>query len=108
MTLQELTATVLLLRACPDAAVRARALELVPGLAEHDQPVPLLEAARSLGEHLFGALPRIPHPGNVGVGTNELYVYVSVLASQWRGPKPHAWRGYPVTWAFRSAPAVVG
>lgn len=66
-------------------------------------------AAALLYEHLFGKGCGIEHPGNVGMGNNELFVYIRVSKKQWRGPTPKKWEGFKVTYSFgRGIPRALG
>lgn len=56
----------------------------------------LTEAATRLSENLFNGRHGI---GNVGVGTDRLYVYIF---GSWHGDKPSSFMGWPVEWRVKT------
>lgn len=61
-----------------------------------------LEAhARTLKDHLFGVGYVLNKPpGMIGMGKDELHVYIHAAENRWRGPTPQEWEGVPLVWHF--------
>lgn len=56
-------------------------------------------AAASLQAHLFGK-PSLHSEGFIGLGLNNIQVYVRAPKKRWRGDTPGEWEGCPVVWRF--------
>ncbi|HYT43360.1 MAG TPA: hypothetical protein VEP90_13565 [Methylomirabilota bacterium] len=61
------------------------------------------EHAVNLKHHLFGK-DYTANLGVIGVGKNELHVYIFVSKKRWPGEMPSEYHGIPVKWHFGTNP----
>lgn len=55
-------------------------------------------ACLNLRGHLFGLSYNNDGAGFIGIGKDEIHVYMRCRKSQWRSMKYDSWEGYPVKW----------
>ncbi len=58
------------------------------------------EAAKRLKVFVFGEDHPLPSPGFVGVGSEDLYVYIHAQKAYWLGKVVREWEGYHVITTF--------
>jgi len=63
----------------------------------------LKAATLRLKSHLFGTRYDL---GFIGIGTNEIVVYVHGSRRQWEKLRVMEWEGFPVRWRYRVGPIV--
>lgn len=66
----------------------------------------LKAAARSLKTFYFGEVSQTDPAGFVGIGQDEIHMYVHASKKAWSGKHLSTWEGYPIVWHYKVGPIV--
>lgn len=74
------------------------------------KPTRIEDACSTLEAHLFGYVGMKGvvinrEAGNLGIGSDRIFVFVRAPMKQWRGSRPLEWEGWPLEWRFGVGPA---